>query len=1323
MPDLLCTGKSNAQWSVPSCAILIDEPQLAMVPLRPTIQSSGDVVVPTLRLYFLGTLDIQYDGEQLPKPATLKSQSLLAYLVLHRHRPQPRDRLVGLFWGDRPESKARASLSTALWHIRRCLPAEGFILSDPYTVQFGPESDLWLDVDEFESQASHDDIASLQSAVQLYRGDFLDGFYDDWIINERYRLEALLTEALARLMTGLEEMGAHEAALGTAQRLLEEDALREDAHRLAMRAYCRLGRRNVALEQYRRCREIVGEELGTEPMAKTTELYHDILEGRLPERAVPEVASVEVPAVAPPLPSGRSPLDVVPPTRLVGREKELAFLHDCWQGAEAGQGGLVLISGEAGVGKTRLLDEFANRLRWQGVRTLLGRCYEFERALPYQPVAEALRAVLPTLSPPELAGFPTWSLRELARLAPEVLEKPGLSEVEGRRGVEITPSTFSAEDRTRLFEGVTRFVTELSSQGALLMVVEDLHWASEPTLQLLHFVARHVAGHQVLIVGTFRPEAIGLEHPLFNLRRRLTREGLVKPMRLARLSQEAVTEMVIEMSGSGEAVVPLARRLYEETEGNPFFVMEIVKALFESGVVSLEGGAWKGDFAGISEGEVPLPAAMSAGIQARVRCLNDDAQEALRLAAVLGREFDFDLLSAVWGRGEEVTLEALDDVLRHRLIEEGTGAMGRDYAFTHHKIQEVIYAGMSRRHRQHAHARVGMAMESLYGRQTEALAGELAFHFEQGEQHDEALTERAIIYLLQAGDRARGLYAHEEAIDYYQRALAFLKERGEYERAARTLMKLGLTYHTGFDFRQARQAYQVGFALWRRAGETRERRPLPTAPHALRMNWGEPPTLDPTLSYDVSSGAVICQLFSRLVEFSPEMEVVPDVARSWEVSEGGRKYVFHLRDDVLWSDGTPVTAGDFEYAWKGMLDPAAGWYLASTLYDVKGARSFHQGEVSDPDSVGVRALDEATLIVELEGPTCYFVHLLAYLFPVPRHVVKAYGDAWTEVGNFVTSGPFRLEAWQRGESMVLVRNPEYHGRFRGNLEQVTLHFLADWPAQLERYEADGLDVFDSMSFPPAELDDTRQRHAAEYVALPWLVTDYLGFNVSRPPFDDPRVRRAFVLATDRETLADVAMRGYAFPATGGFVSPGMPGHSAGIALPYDPAGARQLLAEAGYPGGCGFPSVEALTARGRESQFEYLETQWRENLGVEITWEGMEWATFLERLERDPPSMLIIKWMADYPDPDSFLRVCPARDYTRWRNRAYERLVEEARRVTDQGERMSLYGQADRILIEEAPIMPLTYGRVHLLVKPWVSKYPTSALERWLWRDVIIEPH
>jgi oligopeptide transport system substrate-binding protein len=482
------------------------------------------------------------------------------------------------------------------------------------------------------------------------------------------------------------------------------------------------------------------------------------------------------------------------------------------------------------------------------------------------------------------------------------------------------------------------------------------------------------------------------------------------------------------------------------------------------------------------------------------------------------------------------------------------------------------------------------------------------------------------------------------------------------------------------------------------------------------------------MAEDRFSRAVIDELFSGLLERTPEMDVVPDVARSWEVLEGGRKYVFHLRDDVRWSDGTPATAHDFEYAWKRMLDPATGSPVANLLYDIKGARAFHRGEGESGD-VGVRALDKTTLVVELEGPTGYFLQLLAYsaTYPVPRHVVETRNEVWTEVENIVANGPFGLHTWQRGESMVLVRNPEYHGHFKGNVQQVKLILRQEWPPSLpmEMYEADGLDVLDLWALSPAQVDAARQRHAGEYVSAPLLATFYTGFDVSRPPFDDPRVRRAFSLAVDREWLADDVLGGAYAPATGGFLPPGMPGYSARIGFPYDPEEARQLLAEAGYPGGGGFLGVEVLAGdvAPHPRTMLHLQTQWRENLGVEITDRALEWTTFKDRLDTEPPHVFIMGWQADYPDPDSFLRASPIRRWTQWQNEAFDRLVEEARRLTDQGRRMKLYGQADRILVREAAILPLYHARLHLLVKPWVKKYPTSAIDWWFFKDVVLEPH
>jgi len=306
---------------------------------------------------------------------------------------------------------------------------------------------------------------------------------------------------------------------------------------------------------------------------------------------------------------------------------------------------------------------------------------------------------------------------------------------------------------------------------------------------------------------------------------------------------------------------------------------------------------------------------------------------------------------------------------------------------------------------------------------------------------------------------------------------------------------------------------------------------------------------------------------------------------------------------------------------------------------------------------------------------------------------------------------------------VLVHNPEYRGRFTGNAERVELSVVPEWPARLAMYEAGNLDTLLLSPAPPPERDRIRQRHAGECISGPRLATYFVRLDVTQPPFHDVRVRKAFAFAVDEERLAGVVCRGLVFPGTGGFVPSGMPGHSPGIGLPYAPAQARQLLDEAGYPGGRGFPVVEALTLRSNATESQFLATQWRDNLGIEITWRIVESAESLERLATQPPHILLDGWLADYPDPDNFLRV--GRQYCQadWRSETYDKLVEEARRATDQTERMKLYQQADRILIEETAIIPISYLRFHLLVKPWVTRFPTSAVKVWFLRDVVIEPH
>ena len=990
--------------------------------------------------------------------------------------------------------------------------------------------------------------------------------------------------------------------------------------------------------------------------------------------------------------------------RMVGREQELQEARSLWSRVLSGQGQVLLITGEPGIGKTRLVRELVTQAEVSGGQALVGFSYA-EGGGPYGPFRQIIREVLGN-GLVERLDLPNFVLADLLTLAPELRPRyPDLP---------ANPGANPEAEQERLFENLLIFHTVLSGRAPLLMVLEDAHWADSGTLSLLRHLARHTRRQRMMIVATYREVELDQARPLHEVLLDLNRERLATRLKLTRLGREETKELLAVLFA--EEITPeFLDGIYRETEGNPFFIEEVVKELVESGKLYYEDGRWHRP----RMAELGIPQSVRVAIQSRVGKLPPDSQETLHLAAILGREFDFDTLAQASEQDEDTLLDGLERAVRAQLIEEVSTERGGTFAFEHRLIPTTLVEGLRTLQRRRLHGLAAAAIEARHRDRFEALA----YHYGQA-----GSAAKATEYLLRAGDRARALYVHQEAIDSYQQALELLKEAGEVERAARTSMKLGLTYQNAFDFQAARQAYEEGFLLWEQAVKAESPDRPPPAPHGLRVAMLEPPTLDPGLSHDIASGAVIDQLFSGLVELSPEMGVVPDVARSWEMLDEGRKYIFHLRDDVRWSDGVQVTAADFEYAWKRVLDPATHSQVAGLLYDIKEARAYHEGHVSDPDLIGVRAVGESALAVELEGPTGYFPYLLCHptTFPVPRHVVEAQGRAWTELGNLVTNGPFRLLAWERGESMTLQRNPAYHGRSTGNLQRVELWFRAAEPAGwLQMYEDNRVEVFFFNLLPLTDWERARQGHAGEYVSVPTLDTYYVGFDVRRPPFDDPRVRRAFALATDRETLAHVTLRGYAFPATGGFVPPGMPGHSPGIGLSYDPEQARLLLAEAGYPGGQGFPELELLTADTPlpVSIVEDLQTRWLHNLGVEITSRHLSFREILDRLSREGPHMWFMGWSADYPDPDNFLRAAEWRLTGGWRNELYDRLIEGARRATEQGERMRMYQQAEPILLQEAPILPLCHLRWHLLVKPWVRKYALSPVKVWFWKDVIIEPH
>jgi len=1010
-------------------------------------------------------------------------------------------------------------------------------------------------------------------------------------------------------------------------------------------------------------------------------------------------------------------------TRMVGRDAELLMLQNMFCDAtEDGEVQVVTIVGEAGVGKSRLLYEFEKwiELLPEQVWRFAGRATPETEARPYGLIRRMFAyrfEILDSDSAAEVrekfrAGMAASLNSDQADLVGQLLglDFSASPAVQARLGSEGFVELATAH--------LTKYLQDIA-RAPTVIILEDIHWADDSSLDLLDYLVTVIPDTRLLVVCLARP-------PLFE-RRPSWGEGQEAhtQINLKPLSRRASRILVGEILQRAEGVPHELRDLVVEgAEGNPFYVEELIKMLIEDGVIVVGEDHWRVELERLAT--VDVPPTLTGVLQARLDSLPPEEKMVLQRAAVVGRLF-WDTAVAELKANEESGLReeditALLEAVRDRELifrrERSAFAGAEEYIFQHSLLRDVTYETVLLDVRRVYHGQVARWLEIAAGKRIGEYLGLIAGHYELAGEG-----EKAVEYLLRAGDQARLAYACQEASGYYHRALPLLEVQVKLEQAARTLMKLGLTYDLSFDFQRARQAYEQGFALWQRVGDEQWEDLLP-APHPLRLNTTNPTTLDPTMAEDARSGAKISELFSGLVQQRLDLEVVPDVAQSWEVLESGKRYVFHLREDMLWSDGRPVTAGDFEYAWKRVLDPIVGMPLASLLDDIKGARAFRQGQVSDPDSVGVKALDDVTLAVDLEGPTGYFLHLLAntITFPVPRHVVELHGEAWAEPENIVTCGPFRLEAWQPGELMTLVRNPDYPGQFRGNLECIELLLSDLEPAvSLEMYERDRLDVVDVTAF---EVDRMRQRYAGEYRRFPQLVTAYLQFDVGRPPFDDIRVRQAFALATGREALVKAA-RPNCFPATGGFVPPGMPGHLPGIGLPYNLQRARQLLTEAGYPSGQGFPVVECVARPDQADLGENLQAQWEENLGVKIKWETVEWQTILSRLGEQVPHLLIMGWMADYPDPDNFLRarIDHIQYQSGWRNKGYDSLVKQAQRSLGQGERIKLYGDAEQILAEEVPILPIFHTSVRLLVKPWVTRFPTTGLREWFFKDVIIKPH
>ncbi len=704
-------------------------------------------MIPTLHIRLLGDFSLIYGDQQVMGVNTTRLRSLLAYLVLHRDVPQQRQHLAFLFWPDATEAQARNNLRQLLHQLRQVLPnADQFLSADAQLLHWHPVTPVQLDVAEFEQSLTKAELATvrndpyllqatLEQADTLYLGDLLSGCYDEWIVPERDRLRQRHLQILEQLLRLFEGRGDDPSAIAYAKRLSALDPLSEDLYRRLMRLFARNNDRASALHVYHTCVTTLQRELGIDPDPATRQVYEQLMQH-------------EMPAI---LPAAGQTLGAAT-TTLIGRKPEWEALQVAWQHATQGEPHFVLVTGEAGVGKSRLTEDFLVWASQQGAATSKTRSYAAEGQLSLAPVtawlrSDGLRSHLKLLDP-------VW-LTEVARLLPELFaEHPDLPRYE--------PVTEYGQ-RQRFFEALAR--ATLVARQPLLVLIDDLQWCDQETLEWLHFLLRFDPKAPLLVVGCARTEEVPPQHLLRTLLVHLRNTAAVTEIVLQPLDAAETARLAAEVAKS-ELDMDTLMHLYHETDGYPLFVVEMVRAGLGRVSASAPPGGTRGSQAPGVDVET-IPPRVYAVLAGRLRQISAASHEFVELAATIGREFTLDLLIAASNAEVDGAVRALDELWQRRIVRE---LVANSYDFTHDKLREVAYAEISVPHRRLLHRRVAQALEALHADDLDLVSGQIASHYERA-----GMTLEALPAYQRAAAVAQRLYANEDAITLLIRGLELLE--------------------------------------------------------------------------------------------------------------------------------------------------------------------------------------------------------------------------------------------------------------------------------------------------------------------------------------------------------------------------------------------------------------------------------------------------------------------------------------------------------------------------------------------------------------------
>ena len=501
----------------------------------------------------------------------------------------------------------------------------------------------------------------------------------------------------------------------------------------------------------------------------------------------------------------------------------------------------------------------------------------------------------------------------------------------------------------------------------------------------------------------------------------------------------------------------------------------------------------------------------------------------------------------------------------------------------------------------------------------------------------------------------------------------------------------------------------------------------------LKGNGTEPQELDPDIVTGVTEYHILMSLLEGLVSEDPhDLHPVPGVAERWDVSPDEKVYTFHLRTNAKWSNGDPVTAQDFLESYKRILTPSLASEYSYMHFVVKNAQAYNEGKIADFSQVGYRALDDHTFQVTLENPTPYFLSLLLHHSWYPVHVptIRKYGDPyqrgnkWTRPGRFVGNGPFVLTKWRVNDVIIVKKSPTYWDRDRVRLNEIRFYPIESADTEERAFRAGQLHVTDTMALSKIDFYKT---HYPDLLKIdPYLGTYFYRINVTKPPLNDKRIRRALALTIDRESIVKDVLRGGQLPAFC-FTPPGTAGYTCRAHLYEDVNEARRLLAEAGYPDGKGLPPIELLynTSEAHRIIAEAIQQMWKKSLGVEVQLVNEEWKVYLDAQRTLDYQICRAAWIGDYADPNSFLDMWltgGGNNETGWSNPEYDRLIAEAARTADPAKRLEIFQQAEAILLDELPIIPI-YFYTHVYARrPEVKGWYPTILDNHPYKYVYLEP-